>query len=301
MITILTPTYNRAELLKSLFASLCSQTCFDFEWLIGDDGSTDDTSLVVKTFKSDKFPIRYYLKENGGKHTALNYSHPYIKGELLFIVDSDDILTPDAINTINKDWARFGQDPKMGILSYTIQCSNGELISEGDIGEYYIDNDINYRVNKNIRGDRCEIVRSDVFKKFKFPVFAGERFMGEGWLWKKIALEYNTVYFSKSIYICEYLPGGLSKSGRLFRMNNPYGMMENCKGFMIPQVCRKVKIKEVLLFGTYGFCANLSLVEMVRKSKYHLLQLLMLPLSYCLFRYWAKKNGFKRIKNDPKK
>ena len=67
MITILTPTYNRAELLKSLFASLCSQTCFDFEWLIVDDGSTDDTSLVVKTFKSDKFPIRYYLKENGGK------------------------------------------------------------------------------------------------------------------------------------------------------------------------------------------------------------------------------------------
>ena len=104
MITILTPTYNRAELLKSLFASLCSQTCFDFEWLIVDDGSTDDTSLVVKTFKSDKFPIRYYLKENGGKHTALNYSHPYIKGELLFIVDSDDILTPDAINTINKNF-----------------------------------------------------------------------------------------------------------------------------------------------------------------------------------------------------
>ena len=66
---------------------------------------------------------------------------------------------------------------------------------------------------------------------------------------------------------------------------------------------RKNEILDVAeeLFGTYGFCANLSLVEMVRKSKYHLLQLLMLPLSYCLFRYWAKKNGFKRIKNDPKK
>ena len=179
-VSVIIPVYNVENYIHRCLNSVISQTYDNLEIILVDDGSTDDTSLVVKTFKSDKFPIRYYLKENGGKHTALNYSHPYIKGELLFIVDSDDILTPDAINTINKDWARFGQDPKMGILSYTIQCSNGELISEGDIGEYYIDNDINYRVNKNIRGDRCEIVRSDVFKKFKFPVFAGERFMGEG-------------------------------------------------------------------------------------------------------------------------
>ena len=294
MITILTPTYNRAKLLKSLFISLCSQTSFDFEWLIVDDGSTDDTSQVVRTFESDKFPIRYFKKENGGKHTALNYAHPHIKGELLFIVDSDDTLTPDAIETIKSDWTRFGQESQIGMLSYTRQYTTGELISKGNIADYYIDNDINYRVNKNIGGDRCEVVRSDIFKKFKFPEFAGERFMGEGWLWKKIALEYNTVYFGKSIYICEYLPGGLSRSGRLFRMSNPYGMMENCKAFMIPQVCLKVKAKEVLLFGVYGFCANLSIGEIVRKSNYHLFQLLMLPFSYCLFRYWARINGFKR-------
>lgn len=124
------------------------------------------------------------------------------------------------------------------------------------------------------------------------PTFEGERFMGEGWLWKKIALKYDTVYFDKAIYITEYLPGGLSKSGRLFRMNNPYGMMENCKGFMIPQVCWKVRLKEVLLFGTYGFCANLSIIDIIKRSEYHFLQSLMTPLSYCLFKYWSKKNGF---------
>lgn len=292
MITILTPTYNRAKLLKPLYDSLCNQTSFDFEWLIVDDGSTDDTSEVVKTFKTDKFPIFYYYKKNGGKHTAMNFSHPYINGDLLFLVDSDDVLTNDAIETIINDWIRFGKDKNIGVLSYTIKHKNGELISQGNVGGYYIDNDIDYRVNKNVEGDRCEIVRSDIFKSIPMPTFEGERFMGEGWLWKKIALKYNTVYIDKAIYIAEYLPGGLTKSGRLFRMNNPCGMMENCKGFMIPQVCWKVRLKEVLLFGTYGFCANLSIIDIIKRSEYHILQSLMTPLSYCLFRYWSRKNGF---------
>ena len=166
MITILTPTYNRAKLLKPLYDSLCNQTSFDFEWLIVDDGSTDDTSEIVKTFKTDKFPILYYYKKNGGKHTAMNFSHPYINGDLLFIVDSDDVLTNDAIETITKDWLRFGKDDKIAMLSYTIKQSNGELISKGKVGEFYIDNDINYRVNKNVSGDRCEVVRSDVFNAY---------------------------------------------------------------------------------------------------------------------------------------
>lgn len=71
------------------------------------------------------------------------------------------------------------------MLSYTRKQSNGELISQGKVGEFYIDNDINYRVNKNVSGDRCEVVRSSVFKSFSMPTFEGERFMGEGWLWKK--------------------------------------------------------------------------------------------------------------------
>ena len=292
MITILTPTYNRAKLLKPLYDSLCNQTSFDFEWLIVDDGSTDDTSEIVKTFKTDKFPILYYYKKNGGKHTAMNFSHPYINGDLLFIVDSDDVLTNDAIETITKDWLRFGKDKNIGVLSYTIKHKNGELISQGNVGGYYIDNDIDYRVNKNVEGDRCEIVRSDIFKSIPMPTFEGERCMGEGWLCRKIALKYNTVYIDKAIYIAEYLPGGLSKSGRLFRMNNPYGMMENCKGFMIPQVCWKVRLKEVLLFGTYGFCADIPVIDIIKRSEYNVLQAVMLPLSYCLFRYWSKKNGF---------
>ena len=83
----------------------------------------------------------------------------------------------------------FGKDKNIGVLSYTIKHKNGGLISQGNVGGYYIDNDIDYRVNKNVEGDRCEIVRSDIFKSIPMPTFEGERFMGEGWLWRKIALK----------------------------------------------------------------------------------------------------------------
>ena len=72
-LTVLTPTYNRAALLPRLFESLCRQTCKDFEWIVVDDGSTDETEAVVRSVgREAAFPVRYLRKENGGKHTAVN-------------------------------------------------------------------------------------------------------------------------------------------------------------------------------------------------------------------------------------
>ena len=107
-ITVLTPTYNRGELLKKLYNSLCKQKCKDFEWLIVDDGSIDDTYACVEQIKKiADFPISYYKKENGGKHTALNYAYQFIKNPLTFIVDSDDFLTPDAISCIEEVYKKY--------------------------------------------------------------------------------------------------------------------------------------------------------------------------------------------------
>jgi glycosyltransferase involved in cell wall biosynthesis len=235
---------------------------------------------------------------NGGKHTAMNFSHPYINGDLVVIVDSDDILTPDAIATIHKDWEIYKDNDEIGVLSYSRRYKDGNLISNNDAPDYYIDDDITYRVNKNITGDRCEVVRTDVFKSFELPTFAGEKFMSEGWLWRAIALKYKTVYIHKAIYQGEYLEGGLSQSGRLFRMNNPYGMMENCRSFFIPQVKKSEQIKQTLAFGVYGLCANLSGKEIVKSSGVGSMMYAVLPLSYLLFKHWSRINGYKkRIRN----
>ena len=72
-VTVFTPTYNRAYTLERLYKSLLNQTSYDFEWLIVDDGSTDNTSELIKSFQNNHFfDVRYYKQENSGKHVAIN-------------------------------------------------------------------------------------------------------------------------------------------------------------------------------------------------------------------------------------
>lgn len=113
MITILTPTYNRSSLLSDLYKSLTLQTVKDFEWIVIDDGSTDDTeSLMSKIIADDcDFLISYFKQPNGGKHRAINHGMQYVKGEWTFIVDSDDILSPTAIAQV-KGWIEESKDCK---------------------------------------------------------------------------------------------------------------------------------------------------------------------------------------------
>ena len=97
-LTLFTPTYNRAHLLERLYSSIKKQTYHHFEWLIVDDGSTDNTNEVVKTFIEEGIiTIKYVFKRNGGKHRAINEGVQQAQGELFFIADSDDMLPPDAL------------------------------------------------------------------------------------------------------------------------------------------------------------------------------------------------------------
>ena len=101
LITVLTPTYNRAKLLERLYQSLCQQTYQDFEWIVVNDGSKDHTNEVVQSFVAEKkINIIYIKQENGGKHRAVNSGVKVAKGELIFIADSDDWLPFNAIEIV---------------------------------------------------------------------------------------------------------------------------------------------------------------------------------------------------------
>ena len=167
MVTVLTPTYNRVNTLPKLVDSLCRQTRTDFQWLVIDDGSTDDTEAYIEALKQQNLPFEweYHKKENGGKHTALNAAHPYIKGDVVLILDSDDYLTPDAVETVEQEWSYYLYSrPDIAILNYFRGKKDGTHLSIAHAQDTYIDDDIHYRVNHHIKGDRCEVVRTDIFK-----------------------------------------------------------------------------------------------------------------------------------------
>ncbi|MGH8403661.1 MAG: glycosyltransferase family A protein, partial [Gammaproteobacteria bacterium] len=99
--TAFTGTYNRGPCLHRVYESLLAQTCQDFEWLIVDDGSEDDTQARVNAMMVDApFAIRYFYKNNGGVHTAHNRAIKAASGELFLRCDSDDEFLPEAMDTL---------------------------------------------------------------------------------------------------------------------------------------------------------------------------------------------------------
>lgn len=291
-LSIVTPTYNRAHLLPTLYQSLVQQTSHAFEWVIIDDGSTDNTEAVVKDFPDTPFPIVYRRKENGGKCRALNDVAPYLRGETTIIVDSDDQLTPDACETILSDVKKCFCNPDIGILSYRRGGVCGETVSkeaEG-ISDFYLGDEIHFRVNQGIGGDRAEVIRTGLLQAYPFPAFPDENFMSEGWLWNHLAEDgIKAVYRKKTIYLCEYLEGGLTKSGRALRMRNPMGMMENCKAFFHPEVKTSVQIKEMLLYCVYALCAKQPLHTSIQRSGRPWLIRLTMPAGWLLYAFWKHR------------
>ena len=159
-ITVLTPAYNRGKLLEKLYESLCAQDCKDFEWLIVDDGSTDDTSERVEQMKQTAdFPISYHIKENGGKHTALNYAYQFIKAPLTFIVDSDDSLTVDAISCVNEIYKKYKNESDLCGFSFLRGKPDGGYLSTSGVPQDGMkESYVECRINRNIGGDMYYIL-----------------------------------------------------------------------------------------------------------------------------------------------
>lgn len=267
-LSIITPSYNRGNMLKNCFESLRFQSNYDFEWIVVDDGSMDDTRSVMEYISNEHIPfeIRYIWKENGGKHTALNAAHPYIHGKYVLILDSDDTLTSDAVETVLNGWSKYDANADIGIVIFLKQLSDGTICARGKAEDIVIDV-LNQKRICNVASDCCEVIRTELFKKYPFPVFDGERFLAETALWYRAGLDAKCVYINKPIYICEYLEGGLTKSGKKMRIRNCHGGMYTSYLRMNQRCALKERIKAGLLYVCYGCFAKISIAEMLKKAK----------------------------------
>lgn len=263
-ITILTPTYNRASLLPRLFDSLLRQTNKDFEWIVVDDGSTDDTREVVANLKEKcggAFPMGYVYKANGGKHMAINIGAERARGELLFIADSDDLLTDDALETVANSWHDISDDKSFaGIAGLDITMDTCEVIGSGLPQEHIDCNAIDIRYRHHVTGDMKEVFRTEVLREFPFPEFAGERFCPEQLVWFRMARRYRLRYINKPIYIADYQPDGITAGITRARMRNPSASMLTYAELTECPVPFLVKVKAAINFWRFWHCRTATSV-----------------------------------------
>ena len=225
IITVFTPTYNRAYIISKLYESLLRQTDMCFEWVVVDDGSTDNTQeLFEKILKENKIAVNYIKTENGGKQRAINKGVSVAKGDLFFIVDSDDYLTDDAVFNISKHWDSIKDKNRIAGLCFRRVNYNTHKFIGGDCdikeGEY---SSIEIANTLQILGDKAEIFKTSIMKLFPFPKFKNENFVPEALVWNRISKDYKLKFINVGIYLCEYLPDGLSHNFYQNLQQNPQG------------------------------------------------------------------------------
>ncbi|ELC8400768.1 glycosyltransferase family A protein [Clostridium perfringens] len=250
-ITVITTTYNRALLLPNVFNSLQMQTSKEFEWLVVDDGSNDDTENIVADMKKKAtFEIRYLKKENGGKHKALNLGISKIITPLTIILDSDDSLLPNAIELIIKYALKYKCNKNIGVFSFLKCYTNGEIVVPMENDEIISDY-TQYRIKENRPGDMAEVFYTNVLKEVPFPEFKGERFLSEDVVWIEIAKKYKCVFVNIPIYQCEYLEDGLTFNDKAMKFDSPLGSMMRGKALMNKECGLKTQIKGAIIYNCY--------------------------------------------------
>ena len=274
MITVFTPTYNRGNLLNRLYQSLCQQIHKDFEWVVVDDGSTDETSSIVKMIQDkhtyENFPIYYLKKENGGKHTAVNKGVQKANGDLFFIADSDDILPPNALHIVAEVWEQTKCDNSIGgICGFDGDMNGGSIIGTGFSKEVHLLNiklsnhiNIGYidvttrdvRFKLKVDGDMKEVFRTSVLREYPFPEIKGERFCPEVLVWNRIASKYKLRYINKIIYLVEYQKDGITSAITRSRMNSPITSTMTYAEMLDYDISLKWKIRSAINYWRFRYC-----------------------------------------------
>lgn len=304
-LSVFTPAYNRAHTLKRTFDSLCRQTSKDFCWVLVDDGSTDDTQTLVKSFfqaenfyltdnmfsgisKDGSFNILYVYKENGGMHTAHNVAYEHIDTELAVCIDSDDWMTDNAVELIISRWRKYGDERYAGIIGLDVfedgyivgTCfpSGVEECKTYDLGRRY-----------GVIGDVKYVYRTEIIKKYlPYPVFPGERYGTVNFLYRKIDQDYDMLCCNDIYCVVEYQEDGLTLNVCYQHKQSPRTRAAECEVHMEVSPYFKTRFKKAAQYVSSAIFANDF--SLLYKTKFKFLVWLSIPFGIVYNIYLRKQN-----------
>ncbi len=257
MITVFTPTYNRAALLPRLYESLLTQTSTDFEWVVVDDGSSDHTATLIQGYMNDaRLAIHYHKQENAGKHVAINTGVQLATRPYFFIVDSDDYLPATSIEKLQELITEAQDLPDCGGVSGTMLTPNLNSVGTDSFQPIYT-NAIDIRYIHHIKGDLAEVFKTAVLKEFPFPQISGETFCPEIVVWHRIAKIYKLYYTDMPLYIRDYQKDGLTGNIVKIRMNSPKATMIAYSELITHKIPFTQKQRAAINFWRFAFNSDI--------------------------------------------
>ncbi|MDQ3671858.1 MAG: glycosyltransferase family 2 protein [Actinomycetota bacterium] len=212
-ITVLTPTYNRAHTLPRLHESLRAQSFSDFEWLIVDDGSEDDTETLVQSWiAAGDLEIRYQRQPNSGKHVAVNRGAELARAAYTTIVDSDDWLVSNSLERMLACWDGIEPERRPAFSGVVGLCAyeNGRIIGDSYPTDPLDCDPVELSYLYRVTGDKHGTLRTDVLREFPFPFEESRGYVAESLVWNRMALRYVERHVNEVFLVKEYQEGGLT-------------------------------------------------------------------------------------------
>lgn len=223
MITIFTPTYNREKELQILYKSLLKQNYDNFEWIIVDDGSTDNTEqMIIKMKEEKKLEIVYYKQENKGKSKAVNQGIKLAKGEIFICIDSDDYFVENTLKYINDEYLEIkGNDEIAGVCFLHLYEDSNKIVGTKFPNDKMIDTYFNIYNKHKVTGDKLLILKTEIIKKYLFPEIEGEKFVPEALMFNRISRKYKIKFINKPVAYKKYLENGYTANYFNLAKKNP--------------------------------------------------------------------------------
>ena len=248
-ISILTPTFNSGNLLKKLYDSIKNNinTCkCSVEWLIMDDGSTDNTKNIITKYKEENIvDIKYFYQENKGKMEAINNLIPKVSGDYIVECDSDDYFVDNAFEIVENSIEKFNNNNDIYAFVFLKYDQNGKNMGNNFKENEYKSKMFDLYFKENVYGEKALVFNAEIRKNYKYELENGEKFVTEARLHHKMDLKYNVVCFNKAIMICEYKKDGYSKNIEKIYKKNPFGYYEYFKEILNLDL-RNVKFKKLM-------------------------------------------------------
>ena len=282
-LTVFTPTYNRANTLDRVFNSLNNQIYKDFQWIIIDDGSIDNTKEIVEKYKKNAdYKIIYKKQKNSGKHVATNRALDMCDTELFVIADSDDSFKDNALEVLVKTWDSIeDKENYKGVICRCYDVQSGEGIGIPFPKYIFDSNDVEAFFKYKLRYEKWMLFSTKVFKQFKFPEYKGLRFFPETVLWQKMGEKYKTRYIDEKLraYYRDQDNSVTKKSYNRYRENIYYWIHfinDEMKYFWYYP---KIFIKSFVGYSRDGILNKKSYIELV-KSINRVYKKILFTLSY---------------------
>ena len=285
--TVFTPTYNRAHTLHRVYESLIAQTFRHFEWVIVDDGSTDNTrELVAKWQQTATFPIRYEWQENTGKAGAWNHGVRLANGELFLTLDSDDACVPNALERLKYHWDSIPGQQRDQFSAVTALCINqhGKLVGDRFPEDVFDSTSFEMKTVHNVFGEKWGFQRTEVMGQFNFPEIPNEKYISPSIVWNRISLHYKTRYINEALRIYyEDGPDSITRSSVKLRARNPKGASLFYREYANLSIPLAWKIKGIINYIRFSLHGKIHPSIIIKDSNHKALTILVFVAGFLLY------------------